>query len=64
MEEEIGKIRKGYFADFIVVRGKPHEDVSCLTPENILTVVKDGQPFGRNQWMIATATSGQHIRLQ
>lgn len=63
MEEEIGKIRKGYLADFILVRGKPHEDVSCLTPNNILTVVKDGHPYGRNQWTIATATGGQNVRL-
>ena len=64
MEDEIGKIRKGYLADFIVVRGKPHEDVSCLTPDNILTVVKDGKPYGRNQWTIASAGAGQDVRLQ
>jgi len=64
MEEEIGKIRKGYLADFVVVRGKPHEDVSCLTPDNIFVVVKDGQPYGRNQWNIATARPAQSITLQ
>jgi len=64
MEEEIGRIKSGYLADFIVVRGKPHEDVSCLTPDNILLVMKDGQPHGRNKAMLATAERGQSIRLR
>jgi imidazolonepropionase-like amidohydrolase len=63
MEEEIGKIREGYFADFIVVRGKPHEDVTCITPENIMAVIKDGQPYGRNQWPIANAKPGAPVVL-
>jgi imidazolonepropionase-like amidohydrolase len=63
MEEEIGRIRKGYLADFIVVRGKPHEDVTCITTENILTVIKDGVAHGRNQWPIANASPGDCIAL-
>jgi imidazolonepropionase-like amidohydrolase len=63
MEEEIGRIKPGYLADFIVVRGKPYEDVACITPDNILTVIKDGMPYGRNQWPIANAGAGGSIVL-
>jgi imidazolonepropionase-like amidohydrolase len=63
MEEEIGRIREGYLADFIVVRGKPHEDVGCIATENILTVVKDGKPYGRNQWPISNASPDALITL-
>ena len=63
MEEEIGKIQDGYLADFIVVRGKPHEDITCLTSENILTVIKDGEPYGRNQWRMLNAPPGSSINL-
>lgn len=63
MDEEIGRIKEGYLADFIVVLGKPYEDVACITAENILTVVKDGEPYGRNQWPIANAGSGATITL-
>jgi imidazolonepropionase-like amidohydrolase len=63
MEEEIGKIQQGYLADFIVVRGKPYEDVACLRVENILTVVKDGEPYGHNQWPILNAPAGASIAV-
>jgi imidazolonepropionase-like amidohydrolase len=64
MEDEIGKIKNGFLADFIVVQGKPYENVSSLTPENILLIVKDGQPYGRGQWPLTTAQAGQTVRLQ
>jgi imidazolonepropionase-like amidohydrolase len=63
MEEEIGKIQEGYLADFIIVRGKPHEDVSCISTENILSVVKDGEPYGRNRWRMLHAQPGTAINL-
>ncbi len=63
MEEEIGRICEGYLADFIVVRGRPYEDVGCITAENILTIVKDGEPYGRNQWPISNAGPGASIAL-
>jgi imidazolonepropionase-like amidohydrolase len=63
MEEEIGKIQQGYLADFIVVRGKPYQDVACLRGENILTVVKDGEPYGHNQWPILNAPAGASIAV-
>jgi imidazolonepropionase-like amidohydrolase len=64
MEEEIGKIRKGYLADFIVVRGRPHRDVSCIRSENILLVVKDRQPYGRNEWQFQSRQAGEDIALR
>jgi imidazolonepropionase-like amidohydrolase len=63
MEDEIGKIKEGYLADFIVVRGKPYEDVSCISTENILSVVKDGEPYGRNRWRMLEAQPGMTIDL-
>jgi imidazolonepropionase-like amidohydrolase len=63
MEEEIGKIEEGYLADFIVVRGRPYDDVTCITAENILTVVKDGEPYGSNQWPISNAAAGATVTL-
>ena len=63
MEEEIGRIWAGYLADFILVRGNPHEDITCVTPENILTVMKDGVPYGRHQWSIQNAAPGATITL-
>jgi imidazolonepropionase-like amidohydrolase len=63
MEEEIGKICAGYLADFIVVRGKPYEDVTCVTAENVLTIIKDGEPYGRNQWPMSNAEPGASIAL-
>jgi imidazolonepropionase-like amidohydrolase len=63
MEEEIGRIREGYLADFIVMRGKPHENITCMIPDNILAVIKDGAPHGRNQWPIDNAPPGSSIVL-
>src|SRR5450631_3274015 len=39
MDNEIGRVRDGYLADLIIVRGRPHEEVSCLTTANILVVL-------------------------
>ena len=63
MEEEIGRIEEGYLADSIVVRGRPYEDVTCITAENILTVLKDGEPYGSNQWPISNAVAGATVTL-
>jgi imidazolonepropionase-like amidohydrolase len=63
MEEEIGRIEEGYLADFIVVRGRPYDDVTCITADNILTVVKDGEPYGSNQWPISNAAAGATVTL-
>ena len=64
MSDQIGKIKAGYLADFILVRGKPYEDIACLTAENILTAVKDGEPFGANQWPILNAAPGETVTLR
>jgi imidazolonepropionase-like amidohydrolase len=63
MRDQIGMIKQGYLADFILVRGKPYEDVPCLTAENILITVKDGEPFGPNQWPILNAGAGETVTL-
>jgi hypothetical protein len=57
-----GRIEEGYLADFIVVRGRPYEDVTCITAENILTVLKDGEPYASNQWPISTLQRVQQSR--
>jgi imidazolonepropionase-like amidohydrolase len=64
MSDQIGRIKKDYLADFILVRGKPYEDIACLTAENILTTVKDGEPFGANQWPILNAGPGETVTLR
>lgn len=46
MEDRIGRISEGYLADMLIVRGRPHEDVSCISAEKILAVLKDGRPHG------------------
>jgi hypothetical protein len=38
--------------------------VACLTAENILTTVKDGEPFGANQWPILNAGPGETVTLR
>jgi hypothetical protein len=63
MRDQIGMIKQRYLADFILVRGKPYEDVACLTAENILITVKDGEPFGPNQWPILNAGPGEIVTL-
>ncbi|KAL7952746.1 hypothetical protein V8C34DRAFT_322545 [Trichoderma compactum] len=44
-ENELGQIKEGYAADFIVLSGNPLEDITILdrAAENILAVVKDGR---------------------
>ncbi|KAL7935123.1 hypothetical protein V8C35DRAFT_300786 [Trichoderma chlorosporum] len=44
-ENELGQIKEGFAADFIVLNGNPLEDITILdrTEENILAVVKDGR---------------------
>jgi imidazolonepropionase-like amidohydrolase len=39
----VGRIAEGFGADFLVMRGRPWEDVSLLSPENIVAVVCRGQ---------------------
>ncbi|MFJ6651518.1 amidohydrolase family protein [Microbacterium sp. NPDC091313] len=38
-----GRLRPGLGADFLVVRGRPWEDIDVLVPENIVAVVARGQ---------------------
>ncbi|KAL7943398.1 hypothetical protein V8C42DRAFT_328930 [Trichoderma barbatum] len=44
-EDELGQIKEGFAADFIVLGGNPLEDITVLdrTEENILAVIKDGR---------------------
>ena len=63
MGDRIGRIKQGYLADFILVHGKPYEDVAFLTPENILVTIKDGEPYGRNQWPLLNAEPGETVTL-
>ncbi|KAL6691708.1 hypothetical protein J3F84DRAFT_386234 [Trichoderma pleuroticola] len=44
-EDELGQIKEGYAADFIVLNGNPLEDITILdrAAENVLAVVKDGR---------------------
>ena len=44
MADSIGTLKKGKYADLLVVKGKPLEDISLLQDKaNILVVMKDGQ---------------------
>ena len=46
MGEELGKIKEGYLADLLLVRGDPTQDVSLLqNPQNLAMIMKDGQLF-------------------
>lgn len=38
-----GRIRKGFEADIVVVRGNPLDDIEALAPANIVKVIKHGQ---------------------
>ncbi|MFX0008581.1 MAG: amidohydrolase family protein [Candidatus Hermodarchaeota archaeon] len=43
MDNKIGSIEEGKFADIIICNGNPIEDISVLTePNNLLYVIKDG----------------------
>lgn len=44
-ENELGQVKEGFAADFIVLNGNPLEDITLLdrSEENILAVVKDGR---------------------
>lgn len=39
----LGRIAEGYAADFVVLRGRPWEDLEVLAPENIVAVVSRGR---------------------
>jgi imidazolonepropionase-like amidohydrolase len=39
----VGKIKDGFEADIVVLRGNPLEDIEALAPENILYVFKSGK---------------------
>lgn len=43
LEGRTGRLRPGLGADFIVVRGRPWEDLDQLAPENIVAVVARGE---------------------
>jgi imidazolonepropionase-like amidohydrolase len=40
---DLGVIDTGFLADFVVLRGRPWEDISALTTENIVAVVSRGR---------------------
>jgi imidazolonepropionase-like amidohydrolase len=41
-----GRIKKGYRADIVVVKGNPLNDIQALAPANIIHVLKQGRSFG------------------
>jgi imidazolonepropionase-like amidohydrolase len=43
--QNAGRIKKGFDADIVVVRGNPLNDTNALAPANIVNVVKRGQLF-------------------
>ena len=42
-EKNLGSLAPGYLADFLVVRGRPWDDIADLTVENIVAVVSRGR---------------------
>lgn len=40
-----GKIKKGFDADIVVVKGNPIEDIESLSPENIVHVIRGGRLY-------------------
>ena len=46
MENEIGQLKSGYFADIIAVKGNPLEDITLL--QNVVFVMKDGKVYKNN----------------
>ena len=43
MEDRLGKVKKGYLADLLLVKGNPLEDVSLLQKrENLAMIMKGG----------------------
>jgi imidazolonepropionase-like amidohydrolase len=64
MEDRIGRISDGYLADMLMVQGRPHEDVSCISAENILAVLKDGRPHGRCAAFIERTPAGATADLR
>ncbi|UKZ77035.1 hypothetical protein TrVFT333_004751 [Trichoderma virens FT-333] len=44
-DNELGQVKEGFAADFIVLNGNPLDDITVLdrTEENILAVIKDGR---------------------
>ena len=64
MEDRIGRIKPGFLADMVAVRGKPHVDASCLSgPDLISLVVKDGELHGRGALRCRLATPGQTVAV-
>jgi imidazolonepropionase-like amidohydrolase len=46
MENEIGQLKPGYFADIIAVNGNPLKDITLL--QNVVFVMKDGKVYKNN----------------
>ena len=64
MEDRIGRISDGYLADMLIVQGRPHEDVSCISAEKILAVLKDGRPHGTCAAFIERTPAGATADLR
>jgi len=44
MENELGLVKPGYFADLLLVRGDPTKNIALLQgKENLLAIMKNGQ---------------------
>jgi imidazolonepropionase-like amidohydrolase len=41
--QDLGRLQPGYLADFIVLDGRPWEDIEALTVDNIVAVVSRGR---------------------
>jgi imidazolonepropionase-like amidohydrolase len=43
MDNLLGQIKKGFYADIIATNDSPHEDISTL--KNVVFVMKDGKVY-------------------
>jgi imidazolonepropionase-like amidohydrolase len=64
-EEQVGRIKDGYFADLLILNANPLEDIEvlCKPEKHLLAVIKDGRVV-ESRWSKLSKEDGRSNEIE